>query len=72
MTGIRAASESTPDYPAAAKRPTLPTERRSQIGAELFQVPAFRARRYYCLALPEIIAEKIRACYQRSKGARYL
>jgi predicted nucleotidyltransferase component of viral defense system len=48
--------------------PTLPTERRSQIEQSYFRFLPFAPGDINCLALPEIIAEKIRACYQRSKA----
>jgi len=52
--------------------PTLPTERRSQIEQSYFRSLPFAPGDINCLALPEIIAEKIRACYQRSKAREYL
>lgn len=48
--------------------PTLPTERRAQIEQSYFQHLPFAPVEINCLALPEILAEKIRACYQRSKA----
>jgi predicted nucleotidyltransferase component of viral defense system len=48
--------------------PTLPTERRAQIAQSYFKVLPFAPADITCLALPEILAEKIRACYQRNKA----
>ena len=48
--------------------PTLPTERRAQIEQSYFKHLPFVPSEIICLALPEILAEKIRACYQRSKA----
>ena len=48
--------------------PTLPTERRPQIEQSYFKLLPFAPADIICLALPEIIAEKIRACYQRNKA----
>src|SRR6266446_5006412 len=48
--------------------PTLPTERRPQIEQSYFKLLPFAPTDIICLALPEIIAEKIRACYQRNKA----
>jgi predicted nucleotidyltransferase component of viral defense system len=48
--------------------PTLPTERLAQIEQSYFKVLPFVPSEITCLALPEILAEKIRACYQRSKA----
>jgi predicted nucleotidyltransferase component of viral defense system len=48
--------------------PTLATERRPQCAQSYFRVLPFTPIDITCLALPEIIAEKIRACYQRSKA----
>lgn len=48
--------------------PTLPTERRAQIEQSYFRLLPFVPAELTCLALPEIIAEKIRACYQRNKA----
>jgi predicted nucleotidyltransferase component of viral defense system len=48
--------------------PTLPTERRAQVEQSYFQHLPFSPADIVCLALPEIIAEKIRACYQRNKA----
>jgi hypothetical protein len=48
--------------------PTLPTERRPPIEQSYFQYLPFTPAAINCLALPEIIAEKIRACYQRNKA----
>jgi predicted nucleotidyltransferase component of viral defense system len=47
--------------------PTLPTERRPQIEQSYFKLLPFAPAEIICLALPEIVAEKIRACYQRNK-----
>ena len=48
--------------------PTLPTERRPQIEQSYFKLLPFAPAEITCLALPEILAEKIRACYQRNKA----
>jgi predicted nucleotidyltransferase component of viral defense system len=48
--------------------PTLLTERRTQIAQSYFCHLAFAPADIVCLALPEITAEKIRACYQRHKA----
>jgi predicted nucleotidyltransferase component of viral defense system len=48
--------------------PTLPTETRAQIEQSYFKMLPFAPADIACLALPEILAEKIRACYQRNKA----
>jgi predicted nucleotidyltransferase component of viral defense system len=48
--------------------PTLATERRPQCEQSYFKQLPFAPAEITCLALPEIIAEKIRACYQRNKA----
>lgn len=48
--------------------PTLPTERRAQIEQSYFRFLPFAPAELICLAPPEILAEKIRACYQRNKA----
>lgn len=48
--------------------PTLPTERRLQIEQSYFRLLPFAPAEITCLALEEILAEKIRACYQRNKA----
>ena len=48
--------------------PTLSTEARPQIEQSYFKLLPFAPTDIICLALPEIIAEKIRACYQRNKA----
>ena len=48
--------------------PTLPTENRGQIEQGYFRHLPFAPAGINCLALAEIIAEKIRACYQRNKA----
>jgi uncharacterized protein len=48
--------------------PTLPPERRQQIVQSYFRLLPFVSADINCLALPEILAEKIRACYQRNKA----
>jgi predicted nucleotidyltransferase component of viral defense system len=48
--------------------PTLPTERRPQIAQSYFKLLPFAPSEITCLALEEILAEKIRACYQRNKA----
>jgi predicted nucleotidyltransferase component of viral defense system len=48
--------------------PTLPPERRAQIEQSYFKLLPFAPAEITCLALPEILAEKIRACYQRNKA----
>jgi predicted nucleotidyltransferase component of viral defense system len=48
--------------------PTLATERRPQCEQSYFKLLPFAPAEINCLALPEIIAEKLRACYQRNKA----
>jgi predicted nucleotidyltransferase component of viral defense system len=48
--------------------PTLPTERRPHVEQSYFQYLPFAPVAITSLALPEINAEKIRACYQRNKA----
>jgi predicted nucleotidyltransferase component of viral defense system len=48
--------------------PTLPTERRVQIEQSYFASLPFQPTDIDCLALPELLAEKIRACFQRNKA----
>ncbi len=48
--------------------PTLATECRPQCEQSYFRQLPFAPAEITCLALPEIIAEKIRACYQRNKA----
>ena len=48
--------------------PTLPTVRLPQIEQSYFKLLRFVPSEIICLALPEILAEKIRACYQRNKA----
>src|ERR1700691_2124765 len=48
--------------------PTLPTEQRAQIFQSYFRFLPFAPADIVCLALPEMLAEKIRACYQRNKA----
>jgi len=48
--------------------PTLPTEPLPQLEQSYFQLLPFAPATITCLALSEIIAEKIRACYQRNKA----
>src|SRR5208283_4480424 len=48
--------------------PTLPAERRQQCEQSYFRQLPFALAEITCLALPEIIAEKIRACCQRNKA----
>jgi predicted nucleotidyltransferase component of viral defense system len=48
--------------------PTLPTEQRAQIEQSYFRFLPFAPAEIVCLALAEILAEKIRACYQRNKA----
>jgi predicted nucleotidyltransferase component of viral defense system len=48
--------------------PTLPPERRPQYEQTYFGLLPFAPAAINCLALPEILAEKIRACYQRNKA----
>jgi len=48
--------------------PTRAPERRPQCEQSYFKLLPFAPAEINCLALPEIIAEKIRACYQRSKA----
>ena len=46
----------------------MPLERRAQIEQSYFKFLPFAPAEITCLALPEILAEKIRACYQRNKA----
>ena len=48
--------------------PTLPPSRNAQCMQSYFRHLPFAPADITCLALPEIIAEKIRACYQRGKA----
>ena len=48
--------------------PTLPPVRLPQIEQSYFRFLPFTPAEIKCLALPEILAEKIRACYQRNKA----
>jgi predicted nucleotidyltransferase component of viral defense system len=48
--------------------PTLAIERRHQCDQSYFRLLPFVPVEIKCLALSEIIAEKIRACYQRNKA----
>jgi len=48
--------------------PTLATDRRAQCDQSYFRFLPFAPADLGCLALDEIIAEKIRACYQRNKA----
>ncbi len=48
--------------------PTLAPSRNSQCDQSYFRYLPFDPTDITCLALPEIVAEKIRACYQRSKA----
>jgi predicted nucleotidyltransferase component of viral defense system len=48
--------------------PTLAAEPRAQIFQSYFRLLPFAPADITCLALPEILAEKIRACYQRNKA----
>ncbi len=48
--------------------PTLAAERRAQCEQSYFRQLPFAPADLICLASPEIIAEKIRACYQRNKA----
>jgi len=48
--------------------PTLATEGRPQCEQSYFRLLSFAPTEITCLALPEILAEKIRACYQRNKA----
>ena len=48
--------------------PTLAPERRVQCPQSYFELLPFAPAELACLALPEILAEKIRACYQRNKA----
>jgi uncharacterized protein len=47
--------------------PTLAPEQQTQLEQGYFAQLPFVPAQLTCLALPEILAEKIRACYQRSK-----
>lgn len=48
--------------------PTLSVERRPQVTQSYFAALPFVPIEIACMALPELLAEKIRACYQRSKA----
>jgi predicted nucleotidyltransferase component of viral defense system len=48
--------------------PTLAPERKTQCQQSYFELLPFAPAEINCLALPEILAEKIRACYQRNKA----
>ena len=48
--------------------PTLAPVRLPQIEQSYFELLPFAPAEINCLALPEILAEKIRACYQRNKA----
>lgn len=48
--------------------PIQPTERRAQIEQSYFRFLPFVPAEITCLAFEEILAEKIRACYQRNKA----
>lgn len=48
--------------------PTLPTERRPQIEQSYLRFLPFVPAEIVCLALAEILAEKIRACHQPNKA----
>jgi predicted nucleotidyltransferase component of viral defense system len=48
--------------------PTLSVERRTQVTQSYFAALPFIPIEIACMALSEILAEKIRACYQRSKA----
>lgn len=48
--------------------PSLATERRAQIEQSYFRFLPFAPTELTCLAIAEILAEKIRACYQRNKA----
>lgn len=48
--------------------PTLPIERRAQVEQSYFRHLPFAPVEVLCLSLLEIVAEKIRACYQRIKA----
>ena len=48
--------------------PTLPTQRLPHIEQSYFRYLPFAPAEITCLGLSEIIAEKIRACYQRNKA----
>lgn len=48
--------------------PTLATEMLPQVDQSYFRFLPFAPSNIRCLSLPEILAEKIRACYQRNKA----
>lgn len=48
--------------------PTLPPVMLPQLEQSYFQLLPFVPAQINCLALPEMLAEKIRACYQRNKA----
>ena len=53
---------------AAAKRRRCRRSGGAQIEQSYFRLLPFAPAEIICLALPEILAEKIRACYQRNKA----
>ena len=50
------------------ENPALPPSRRTQCAQSYFKYLPFEPVKITCLTLPEIIAEKIRTCYQRNKA----
>lgn len=48
--------------------PTLPIEHRPQVPQSYFLLLPFAPVDIACMALPEMLSEKIRACYQRNKA----
>jgi predicted nucleotidyltransferase component of viral defense system len=48
--------------------PTLAVERRAQLEQSYFRHLPFAPAEIPCLSFPELLAEKVRACYQRNKA----
>src|SRR5437660_5720057 len=67
-TGTRAAAKSCSRSAGGKRHTAMPTERRAQIEQSYFRFLPFVPAELTCLALAEILAEKIRACYQRNKA----
>ena len=67
-TGIRPGKSQIRLQVSRREVPTLPPSRNAQCLQSYFRHLPFDPADITCLALPEIIAEKIRACYQRSKA----
>src|SRR6516165_1509846 len=66
-TGIRPAAKANSRSAGVRRRHCRPSARR-KIEQSYFRFLPFVPAELVCLALPEILAEKIRACYQRNKA----